>query len=95
MQWSPKMDLIALSLITGEVALHRLSWQKVRRIMRLNAHALETYSLSKLYHTPAGTTYSHARLKKRLLVNKRAYTHAIANTLTLANIHSFIRSMRK
>ncbi|CAM1319382.1 ANAPC4 (predicted) [Pycnogonum litorale] len=29
MEWSPKMDLIALALKQGEVALHRLSWQKV------------------------------------------------------------------
>lgn len=35
MLWSPKMDLIALALVQGEVALHRLSWQKV---WMLSAH---------------------------------------------------------
>ncbi|GAB1604964.1 anaphase-promoting complex subunit 4-like [Argonauta hians] len=29
MLWSPKMDLIALANLQGEVVLHRLSWQKV------------------------------------------------------------------
>lgn len=29
MEWSPKMDLIAVSNVQGEVVLHRLSWQKV------------------------------------------------------------------
>uniref|UniRef100_A0A2R5LB43 Anaphase-promoting complex subunit 4 n=1 Tax=Ornithodoros turicata TaxID=34597 RepID=A0A2R5LB43_9ACAR len=29
MLWSPKLDLIALALVQGEVALHRLSWKRV------------------------------------------------------------------
>ncbi|XP_006564164.1 anaphase-promoting complex subunit 4 isoform X3 [Apis mellifera] len=29
MQWSPKMDLLAIANIKGEVTLHRLTWQKV------------------------------------------------------------------
>ncbi|XP_041370961.1 anaphase-promoting complex subunit 4-like [Gigantopelta aegis] len=29
MLWSPKIDLVALSNVQGEVILHRLSWQKV------------------------------------------------------------------
>ncbi|XP_032691450.1 anaphase-promoting complex subunit 4 isoform X2 [Odontomachus brunneus] len=29
MQWSPKMDLLAISNVKGEVVLHRLTWQKV------------------------------------------------------------------
>ncbi|CAH1783044.1 unnamed protein product [Owenia fusiformis] len=29
MLWSPKMDLVALATVLGEVVLHRLSWQKV------------------------------------------------------------------
>lgn len=29
MVWSPKMDLMALANVQGEVVLHRLSWQKV------------------------------------------------------------------
>ncbi|ESO93063.1 hypothetical protein LOTGIDRAFT_162086 [Lottia gigantea] len=29
MVWSPKIDLIALANVLGEVNLHRLSWQKV------------------------------------------------------------------
>ncbi|XP_033126468.1 anaphase-promoting complex subunit 4-like isoform X3 [Anneissia japonica] len=29
MKWSPKMDLIALANIQGEVVLHRLQWQRV------------------------------------------------------------------
>ncbi|CAL1277587.1 unnamed protein product [Larinioides sclopetarius] len=29
MKWNPMLDLIALATVTGEVLLHRLSWQKV------------------------------------------------------------------
>ncbi|XP_015607666.1 anaphase-promoting complex subunit 4 [Cephus cinctus] len=29
MRWSPKMDLLAIANIKGEVALHRLTWQRV------------------------------------------------------------------
>lgn len=29
MLWSPKLDLIALALVQGEVALYRLSWKRV------------------------------------------------------------------
>ncbi|XP_054707714.1 anaphase-promoting complex subunit 4-like [Uloborus diversus] len=29
MEWNPMLDLIALATVTGEVILHRLSWQKV------------------------------------------------------------------
>jgi len=29
MIWSPKMDLIAVASVAGEVVLHRLAWQKV------------------------------------------------------------------
>ena len=29
MQWSPKMDLLAIANIKGEVTLHRLTWQRV------------------------------------------------------------------
>ncbi|EFN82151.1 anaphase-promoting complex subunit 4 [Harpegnathos saltator] len=29
MQWSPKMDLLAITNVKGEVVLHRLTWQKV------------------------------------------------------------------
>ncbi|GBO12497.1 Anaphase-promoting complex subunit 4 [Araneus ventricosus] len=29
MEWNPMLDLIALATVTGEVLLHRLSWQKV------------------------------------------------------------------
>ncbi|MPC51484.1 Anaphase-promoting complex subunit 4 [Portunus trituberculatus] len=27
--WSPKMDLVAIANIKGQVAMHRLSWQRV------------------------------------------------------------------
>ena len=30
MRWSPKMDILALALATGDVAVYRLNWQKVR-----------------------------------------------------------------
>ncbi|CAK9809924.1 Anaphase-promoting complex subunit 4 [Anthophora quadrimaculata] len=29
MQWSPKMDLLAIANVKGEVTLHRLTWQRV------------------------------------------------------------------
>lgn len=29
MEWNPTLDLIALASFTGEIFLHRLSWQKV------------------------------------------------------------------
>ncbi|GFY40774.1 anaphase-promoting complex subunit 4 [Trichonephila inaurata madagascariensis] len=29
MEWNPMLDLLALATVTGEVLLHRLSWQKV------------------------------------------------------------------
>ncbi|KAK0081196.1 hypothetical protein PV326_007815 [Microctonus aethiopoides] len=29
MRWSPKMDLLAIANVKGEVALHRLTWQRV------------------------------------------------------------------
>lgn len=29
MEWSPRMDLIALGMVTGEVSLYRLSWMRV------------------------------------------------------------------
>lgn len=29
MLWSPRLDLIALALAQGDVALHRLSWKRV------------------------------------------------------------------
>ncbi|XP_076748888.1 anaphase-promoting complex subunit 4 [Xylocopa sonorina] len=29
MQWSPKMDLLAIANIKGEITLHRLTWQRV------------------------------------------------------------------
>lgn len=29
MEWNPTLDLIALASVTGEIFLHRLSWQKV------------------------------------------------------------------
>jgi hypothetical protein len=30
MRWSPKMDVLALAFDSGDVALYRLNWQKVR-----------------------------------------------------------------
>ncbi len=29
MLWSPKMDVLAMAMSTGDVALYRLNWQKV------------------------------------------------------------------
>ena len=29
LEWSPKMDIIAVGLFNGDVSLHRLNWQKI------------------------------------------------------------------
>lgn len=50
MMWSPKMDLIAVSNVVGEVTLHRLSWQKV---WTLAPHS-ETTKVSSLAWRPDG-----------------------------------------
>lgn len=41
MEWSPKMDLIALATMQGEVLLHRLSWQKVWALSALGGRDKE------------------------------------------------------
>ncbi|ESO10660.1 hypothetical protein HELRODRAFT_167167 [Helobdella robusta] len=54
MLWSPKMDLIALSMATGEVCLFRLSWQKVWSIPKIN----ENVFVSCLAWRPDGKVLS-------------------------------------
>ena len=29
LEWSPKMDILAVGLFNGDVSLHRLNWQKI------------------------------------------------------------------
>ena len=29
LEWSPKMDILAVGLLNGDVSLHRLNWQKI------------------------------------------------------------------
>ena len=29
LEWSPKMDILAVGLVNGDVSLHRLNWQKI------------------------------------------------------------------
>ena len=50
MLWSPKMDLVAVTTMAGEVILHRLSWQKVWQLSQLK----ENVVVSSLVWRPDG-----------------------------------------
>lgn len=50
MLWSPKMDLVAVTTMAGEVILHRLSWQKVWQLSQLKENVL----VSSLVWRPDG-----------------------------------------
>ncbi len=43
MLWSPKMDIIAIALETGEVVLYRLNFQKVKEFQYPNISQLFVY----------------------------------------------------
>lgn len=47
LEWSPKMDILAVGLFNGDVSLHRLNWQKnmdciLPRRMHMRSFILET-----------------------------------------------------
>ncbi|XP_076646934.1 anaphase-promoting complex subunit 4 [Halictus rubicundus] len=50
MQWSPKMDLLAIANVKGEVTLHRLTWQRVWLLSPLE----ETDTIVNLAWRPDG-----------------------------------------
>lgn len=75
LEWNPALDLIALGTGTGEVLLHRLSWQRVWTLPPPPQDAAPApYSLTALAWRPDGKILAYAHDNGELIYLPLTFT---------------------